>query len=231
MFGAGGEGHSCPVRFRAGAKGQQVPRLRLPGVAVPAGCAAERVPQAPSTRNDIRDCSADPPVSPALLPLPVPDTPCMGSPPVSARPPVPPVPATDGHGHDGASGGAAGLPADPRRPRLHRALHGCPHGKAGAPQRPRGPAPRRLPQPPLTAASRLQSEYISERDARLGWLTGFTGSAGEAIPQALGLGSGGWQLPAAPRSHSLRASGSLPAAGTEKEATPESPFLSQAPLW
>uniref|UniRef100_A0A8C3V9G1 X-prolyl aminopeptidase 2 n=1 Tax=Catharus ustulatus TaxID=91951 RepID=A0A8C3V9G1_CATUS len=27
------------------------------------------------------------------------------------------------------------------------------------------------------------SEYISERDARLGWLTGFSGSAGEGIPQ------------------------------------------------
>lgn len=33
--------------------------------------------------------------------------------------------------------------------------------------------------------SHPQSEYIAERDARLGWLTGFTGSAGGSIPAAL----------------------------------------------
>uniref|UniRef100_A0A8C0VH42 Uncharacterized protein n=1 Tax=Cyanistes caeruleus TaxID=156563 RepID=A0A8C0VH42_CYACU len=37
---------------------------RLPAVAVPTGCAAGRAPPAPSTRNDIRDCSSDPPYLP-----------------------------------------------------------------------------------------------------------------------------------------------------------------------
>lgn len=39
--------------------------------------------------------------------------------------------------------------------------------------------------------SHPQSEYIAERDARLGWLTGFTGSAGGSIPAALCAHPGG----------------------------------------
>lgn len=50
------------------------------------------------------------------------------------------------------------------------------------------------PHPPL------QSEYIAERDSRLGWLTGFTGSAGESILATPGttprpLGSPPWGGP------------------------------------
>lgn len=188
--------------------------LRLPGAAVPTGCAAGRAPQAPSTRSDIRDCSADPPVSPALLPLPAPGTPGTGFPPVPARLPVPPVPATDGHQHDGASGLAAGHPADPRRPRLHRALHGCPHGKVGVPRTPGDPLPAHNHLSRLHPGSRANTSPSGTP----GWAGSLVSPAPQVrpSPKPSGRCSGGWHPPAGSHSwgsvhtawsHSLRAAG------------------------
>uniref|UniRef100_A0A8C3MP98 Xaa-Pro aminopeptidase 2 n=1 Tax=Geospiza parvula TaxID=87175 RepID=A0A8C3MP98_GEOPR len=97
--------------------------LRLPGAAVPTGCAAGRAPLAPSTRSDIRDCSADPPY-------------------------LPPT----------ATNTTARLAVLRGILRTHGA-----HAYI------------------VPATDAHMSEYISERDARLGWLSGFTGSAGTAV--------------------------------------------------
>ncbi|NWV06406.1 XPP2 aminopeptidase, partial [Ptilonorhynchus violaceus] len=80
-------------------------------------------PQAPSTRNDIRNCSTDPPY-------------------------LPPT----------ATNTTARLAAL----RGHMQTHGV-HAYI------------------VPSTDAHMSEYISERDARLGWLTGFTGSAGTAV--------------------------------------------------
>ncbi|NWR20719.1 XPP2 aminopeptidase, partial [Emberiza fucata] len=80
-------------------------------------------PQAPSTRNDIRDCSADPPY-------------------------LPPT-ATD------TTARLAVLRGILRTHGVHAYI--------------------------VPSTDAHMSEYISERDARLGWLTGFTGSAGTAV--------------------------------------------------
>ncbi|XP_053846539.1 xaa-Pro aminopeptidase 2 isoform X3 [Vidua macroura] len=87
------------------------------------GCAAGRAPQAPSTRNDIRDCSADPPY-------------------------LPPT--------------ATNTTARLAMLRGIIQTHGV-HAYI------------------VPSTDAHMSEYISERDARLGWLTGFTGSAGTAV--------------------------------------------------
>lgn len=214
MFGAGDKGRSCPVPLRAAAKCQQTSRLplRLAGVTVPTGCAAGWAPQAPSPRNDIRDCSADPPVSPTLFPPTFPETPYMGSPPVPAHVPVPPVPATDSHQHLGTSGRAAGPHAHPGYPRLHRALHGCPHGKGGVPRTPGYTLPH-------IHLSRLYSGSRTSTSP-----SGTRGCAGSPASAALQVRAspnprallGGLHLPAGPHSwgsmpiawsHSLRASG------------------------
>uniref|UniRef100_A0A8C5NQT5 Xaa-Pro aminopeptidase 2 n=1 Tax=Junco hyemalis TaxID=40217 RepID=A0A8C5NQT5_JUNHY len=96
---------------------------RFAGVAVPTGCAAGRAPRAPSTRSDIRDCSAEPPY-------------------------LPPT----------ATNTTARLAV----------LRGI--------LRTHGVQAYIVP-----STDAHMSEYISERDARLGWLTGFTGSAGTAV--------------------------------------------------
>ncbi|NXC03719.1 XPP2 aminopeptidase, partial [Orthonyx spaldingii] len=80
-------------------------------------------PQAASTGNDIRDCSADPPY-------------------------LPPT-ATD------TTARLAALRASLRAHGTHAYI--------------------------VPSTDAHMSEYISERDARLGWLTGFTGSAGTAV--------------------------------------------------
>ncbi|NWW07737.1 XPP2 aminopeptidase, partial [Oreocharis arfaki] len=80
-------------------------------------------PRAPATRNDIRDCSADPPY-------------------------LPPT----------ATNTTARLAALRGTMRTHGA-----HAYI------------------VPSTDAHMSEYISERDARLGWLTGFTGSAGTAV--------------------------------------------------
>ncbi|XP_059715314.1 xaa-Pro aminopeptidase 2 [Haemorhous mexicanus] len=87
------------------------------------GCAAGLAPQAPSTRNDIRDCSADPPY-------------------------LPPT-ATN------TTARLAVLRGILRTHGIHAYI--------------------------VPSTDAHMSEYISERDARLGWLTGFTGSAGTAV--------------------------------------------------
>ncbi|XP_039587105.1 xaa-Pro aminopeptidase 2 isoform X2 [Passer montanus] len=113
------------------------------------GCASGWEPQAPSTRNDIRDCSADPPYLPPTATNTTARLAVLRGIMQTHGAHAYIVPSTDAH---------------------------MVRWESPAPQR---PAP--CPQPPLTAPSRLQSEYISERDARLGWLTGFTGSAGTAV--------------------------------------------------
>ncbi|NXE44184.1 XPP2 aminopeptidase, partial [Ptilorrhoa leucosticta] len=80
-------------------------------------------PGAPSTRNDIRDCSADPPY-------------------------LPPT-ATN------TTARLAALRGSMRAQGAHAYI--------------------------VPSTDAHMSEYISERDARLGWLTGFTGSAGTAV--------------------------------------------------
>ncbi|RLV84244.1 hypothetical protein DV515_00016313, partial [Chloebia gouldiae] len=97
--------------------------LRLPGVAVPTGRAAGRAPQAPSTRNDIRNCSTDPP----YLPRTATNT--------TAR--------------------LAVLRGIMRTHGVHAYI--------------------------VPSTDAHLSEYISERDARLGWITAFTGSSGTAV--------------------------------------------------
>ncbi|XP_027753671.1 xaa-Pro aminopeptidase 2 [Empidonax traillii] len=87
------------------------------------GCAAGRVPQAPSTRNDIRDCSTDPPY-------------------------LPPT-ATN------TTARLAALRDTMRDHGVHAYI--------------------------VPSTDAHMSEYISKRDARLGWLTGFTGSAGTSV--------------------------------------------------
>ncbi|XP_017938744.3 xaa-Pro aminopeptidase 2 [Manacus vitellinus] len=87
------------------------------------GCAAGWVPQAPSTRNDIRDCSTDPPY-------------------------LPPT-ATN------TTARLAALRDTMRAHDVHAYI--------------------------VPSTDAHMSEYISKRDARLGWLTGFTGSAGTSV--------------------------------------------------
>uniref|UniRef100_A0A8D2N606 Creatinase N-terminal domain-containing protein n=1 Tax=Zonotrichia albicollis TaxID=44394 RepID=A0A8D2N606_ZONAL len=96
---------------------------RFAGVAVPTGCAAGRAPRAPSTRSDIRDCTAEPPY-------------------------LPPT-ATN------TTARLAVLRGILRTHGVHAYI--------------------------VPSTDAHMSEYISERDARLGWLTGFTGSAGTAV--------------------------------------------------
>lgn len=96
---------------------------------------------------------------------------------------------------------------------------------------------------------RLQSEYIAERDSRLGWLTGFTGSAGEIILAALESLLGGDPAPVCllvlilgvPQGRAWSCStqevrpgipgGPCRLPGGGGEVTPEPPLLSQAPQW
>nr|XP_026653233.1 xaa-Pro aminopeptidase 2 [Zonotrichia albicollis] len=87
------------------------------------GCAAGRAPRAPSTRSDIRDCTAEPPY-------------------------LPPT-ATN------TTARLAVLRGILRTHGVHAYI--------------------------VPSTDAHMSEYISERDARLGWLTGFTGSAGTAV--------------------------------------------------
>ncbi|XP_051646865.1 xaa-Pro aminopeptidase 2 [Manacus candei] len=87
------------------------------------GCAAGWVPQAPSSRNDIRDCSTDPPY-------------------------LPPT-ATN------TTAQLAALRDTMRAHGVHAYI--------------------------VPSTDAHMSEYISKRDARLGWLTGFTGSAGTSV--------------------------------------------------
>ncbi|XP_041340493.1 xaa-Pro aminopeptidase 2 [Pyrgilauda ruficollis] len=87
------------------------------------GCASGWAPQAPSTRNDIRDCSADPPY-------------------------LPPT-ATN------TTARLAVLRGIMQTHGVHAYI--------------------------VPSTDAHMSEYISERDARLGWLTGFSGSAGTAV--------------------------------------------------
>ncbi|NXT87121.1 XPP2 aminopeptidase, partial [Anhinga rufa] len=88
------------------------------------------------------------------------------------------------------------------------------------------------------------SEYIAERDSRLGWLTGFTGSAGESVLAAPGSLLGGPWLPAGPHPWGSSGQGMLsPAAWIESiglwilEAVPAGgnisldPFLFSIDTW
>uniref|UniRef100_A0A8B9RQC9 Xaa-Pro aminopeptidase 2 n=1 Tax=Accipiter nisus TaxID=211598 RepID=A0A8B9RQC9_9AVES len=90
---------------------------------MPTGCATDRLPQAASTRTDIRNCSADPPYLP---PTAINTT---------AR--------------------LAALRGTMRAHSVHAYI--------------------------VPSTDAHMSEYIAERDSRLGWLTGFTGSAGTAV--------------------------------------------------
>lgn len=152
------------------------------------GFATGQLSQTASSRTDVRDCSAEPPVS-----LPEPPTlllahlawghrpaPPLWLVPANPRPSVPPVPAPYGHQHHGTAGRSACLHANPPRRCLHRAFHGCPHGKAAACPWSQGAAP------PAGAAGRLSGlcphcRASTSRSGTRGW-------AGSAASAALQVG-------------------------------------------